>query len=656
MLYSSPYGLLRPFVPKVTLALLVAVAAATGAGAQTAGGTTPHLADVRSHHYVVTFTGPGAFTWEETLEVEVYGVDGARMYQTISEYYSDASAVDVMEAEVWSAGEKKPESLKKRDRRDYAPTDMTTVASDARVATMTLPLPRAYPAVIKTRTLRIVKESVGLPPVTFAYPAGVTVRAASLKLAGDRQSVLTKVIDPQGLLETSDADGVTEYSVGQVGLSAKREDYAPSPYRTGPTVWLTPRTATLGGVKGDFANWDGMGAWTAELLSDRSALPPEAIAEVRALVTGISDVRTRVERVYAYMQSRTHYVSIQLGIGGFKPMDPASVHQLGYGDCKALSNYTRLLLGAVDIPANYCIVGAADSEIFLPEFASVTQANHAILAVPLARDTMWLECTSQTDPADYASAAWTAGRYVLWVGADGGQLVRTRGAQASDNSVSSFTTIDLTDGKDALFTRRSTYRGTQLDLPVFLRTATAADRRRAAQSQLALTLEGLDPQVTIQSTADGPVGTVRDMGQLRGYRQTVGKRLVMPTFGYLPDLAAPRDTVRRQRPVSLTEGYVRVDTLQLVLPKGAQTSSPNPVSLSGPQGSYRLSAVAVDPSREELVASGTISPILTLERRLTINAGTYPAEDAGKIARFAAAVKRADAGYTVAVLDGTVEP
>ncbi len=647
----APWALSRPSVLAILLTLL-----SLGAYAQAGRTLSVQIADIRAHDYTLTSTGPGAYSWEKNLEVEVFSVEGARLFQNIAEYFDDASEVTDMEAEVWSKGEKKPEVLKKRDRRDYASTDMMTIASDGRFATMTLPLPTAYPAVIKTRTVSKVRESVGMPTTHFAYPTGVTVQRASLTIAGDRQHVLTKVIDPDSQLAITESGGVIEYTIAGGGLSAKREDFSPAAHRVGPAVLLAPRVATLGGLKGDFSDWNGMGVWTTELLADRSTLPPDAIAEVRELVRDISNPRARVERVYAYMQSRTHYISIQLGIGGFKPMDPASVHTLGYGDCKALSNYTRLLLDAVDIPSNYCIVGAGGThEIFLPEFASASQANHAILGVPLAKDTMWLECTDQTNPADYASADWTAGRYVLWVDDKGGELVRTHGAQATDNPVSSFTTIDLSGDKDAIFTRRSTYRGTQLDLPVAMRTADAADRRRYAQADLALTLEGLDPQVSIETTPYGPVGTIQEAGRLQGYRQLVGKRLVVPTFGYLPGLPAPRDTVRRRSPVALTEGYVRVDTLRLVLPKGAQLSSPSPVSLSGPQGSYQLSVVAAYTSREDLVASGTISPVLTLERRLTVNAGIYPAESAGEIARFAAAVKRADAGYTVAMLEGEVK-
>jgi hypothetical protein len=51
----------------------------------------------------------------------------------------------------------------------------------------------------------------------------------------------------------------------------------------------------------------------------------------------------KAKLIYDYVQQKSRYVSIQVGIGGWKPMDASDVDRLGYGDCKGLTNYTKAL-------------------------------------------------------------------------------------------------------------------------------------------------------------------------------------------------------------------------------------------------------------------------------------------------------------------------
>ena len=203
-----------------------------------------------------------------------------------------------------------------------------------------------------------------------------------------------------------------------------RESMMPPSEELLPYVYCSPESINLGGFPGMQRDWNELGKWLYSLQTNSLELSPEEVNAVRDLTAGCQTTLEKLSRLYAYLRERTRYVSIQLGIGGLKPIPAKEVSRVGYGDCKGLSNYLRALLAAVDVPSDYFIISTSQADL-RDEYASVGQMNHAMLAVPVPElsDTAWVECTNPVVPLGYRHED-AAGHQVVLVKESGGELLR----------------------------------------------------------------------------------------------------------------------------------------------------------------------------------------------------------------------------------------
>ena len=72
-------------------------------------------------------------------------------------------------------------------------------------------------------------------------------------------------------------------------------------------------------------------------------------------------------------------------------MTAMEVDELGYGDCKGLSNYTMALLEEADVTSYYSKIYAGEGErVNLDPKIAFQHSNHVILMVPFEKDTVWM--------------------------------------------------------------------------------------------------------------------------------------------------------------------------------------------------------------------------------------------------------------------------
>jgi hypothetical protein len=206
-----------------------------------------------------------------------------------------------------------------------------------------------------------------------------------------------------------------------------------SVYKMLPKLMMGLDSFNLEGVDGTVSNWKEYGKWFSDnILKGTNNLSDEAKSKILAMVGSEADPIKKAKMVYKYMQDKTRYISVQVGIGGFKPMLANDVDRLGYGDCKALSNYTRSLLEVVGVPSYYTeLYGDNDIKNIEADFTSL-QGNHVILCVPNGNENIFLECTSQDSPFGY-QANFTDDRDVLVIKPEGGEIIHTKVYNDNEN-------------------------------------------------------------------------------------------------------------------------------------------------------------------------------------------------------------------------------
>ncbi|MBK8721059.1 MAG: DUF3857 domain-containing protein [Saprospiraceae bacterium] len=215
----------------------------------------------------------------------------------------------------------------------------------------------------------------------------------------------------------------------------------------------------LSGEEGTFSNWEQFGNWyITKLISNTQSLDDKVKAEVKQLIGNETDKKKIIQKIFQYVQNRTRYLSVSKGIGGWKPMNAMDVHKYGYGDCKALSNYTKCLLDVAGIESNLTLINASANKSSIDkDFASWT-GNHIILNVPLEQDTLWLECTSQ-EIAYNQITDYTQDRNALSLSNKGSKIIHTPKLDNKTNKVDFITNIQISTDNKINVENKTVYKG-----------------------------------------------------------------------------------------------------------------------------------------------------------------------------------------------------
>jgi len=431
--------------------------------------------------------------------------------------------------------------------------------------------------------------------------------------------------------------------------AVEEEPLSPSLETLLPAVYLAPTTFEVQGYAGAMDSWQTMGLWNYKLGEGRDVLPPALTAKMAQLLVTSPDPRDRARKVYEFLQSSTRYVSIQLGLGGWQTAPASSVATGGYGDCKALSNYTRALLKAAGLPAYVALVGAGANHGDVRASFPSSQFNHMILCMPLAghgttpADTVWLECTSQTDAFGYMGT-FTGNRHALLLTPEGGRLVATPRYGAQANSQLRRTDLWLEANGGAKATVRTRRLGLAQDIYAqLLHDAAPEDQKKYVANRLRLSHFTLTSLRLAAAPTKALPGVVETMGlELASVGTAAGRRLLLAPnlLGRLSPL--PAQVGARQTPLALPTPGLYQDTVRLHVPTGFRVENlPQPTQLTTAYGTYSSACTALP--------DGTLQYVRQLETRRPAGSATLPATRYTDYQDFRRKVSQADNAQVVLV-------
>ncbi|MES2862870.1 MAG: DUF3857 domain-containing protein [Bacteroidota bacterium] len=349
----------------------------------------------------------------------------------LSENYNKSNKIKKLNVTIYNAFGDKTKQFSKSDFKDRSLFDDATIFSDNRVLQFDY-TPNSFPFILE---YECESESINTAFLNSWSPISTlheTILESKLEIVKNPTcEVLVKVqkLD-EFSIEKTESSEKTIYIAKNI-LAVKPEAYADYS-KEFPAVKMYLKKASLEGFELNMNSWKEFGKMYYDyFIKNNSTISQKTKLKLDNIISVNDSKIDKIKKIYKYVQDNTRYVSVQVGVGGWKPMEVSDVEKYGYGDCKALSNFTRSILKAYDIESYYTVIYGGDKKSFDEEIIA-KQSNHVILTVPQNEDYIFLECTSQTNPFGYLSD-FTSNRNALIIKPEGAEIIHTTFYKTEDN-------------------------------------------------------------------------------------------------------------------------------------------------------------------------------------------------------------------------------
>lgn len=550
------------------------------------------------------YTGQNSASYRVSLEVEIHNRNGS----DLASFYHPMDADHTLKrfSAVMTDAKGKETKVKKGElgRTEYS----ESLASEAYALYYTLH-PVQYPVTVKFDYEIEYRNGISSIPSFTALPCyDVDVKKASYRIIyADDNQWRYHAFNFEPDIKRYDVKNkhVAEVTVENLPAMKRYSDGLSFEERV-QHIYFAPTSCKMKETVCDMSSWLTYGDWCYSLTKGRDVLPPALIEKVKAMTDTCSSTLSKIQTVRTFVGATTHYMQVNLGLGGFQPMLASEVAKKGVGDCKALSNYFCTLLRAIGIEAYYTLI-STDDEDLIDDLPSFTQINHVIACVPMEGDTLWVECTNPKYKVDNIPTNYF--NHEVLVLKEGGSELHTirKPEHIANRQTEVFDLLLMPDGS-AVLDIDCVNEGFYFERQLGLESLRADEQRKQMGTEYYMPHQEVK-QLTLNSS--NYPATLHLSANSKGWASKSGSRLFVPItpnqFGNM------RNALEQPHVVKCIDQEV-CDTVRLHLPEGYVIESlPDNYSIANDFGSISL----------VIKAQGDVVEVVIT---LAINKGTYPAE------------------------------
>ena len=537
-------------------------------------------------------------------------------YVSMSAHYDDDTKITELSATIYDAFGREIKKYKERDFLDVSAVSGGTLYSDSRVKYVDH-TPVSYPYTVVFES-EYKTSSTGFIPSWFPVESYfLSIEKSSYKLLNPKHFTIRKKEKNfhSYPIENTSTEFNVNYAIKNQKV-VKYENNAPLSIDIMPYLLVGVNQFALKKIVGEATNWSEFGKWRYDYLKNGKDELSEAIkAKVRILVQGVTDPIEKAKIVYAFMQNKTRYISVQEGVGGWMPIPANEVDKVGYGDCKGLTNYTKTLLDAVGVKSHYAVIWAGAEQRDVDKDFFGMQGNHVILNIPNNGNDIWLECTSQTIPFGFLGD-FTDDRNVLVMTPEGGIVKRTPAYKDETNLQEIKATIQLEKNGSLSASLNRVSNGIQYDDKSHYERFTEEELIKNYKSNV------WDYNNNLEITAVNLLNDKEKVVFKEDIKMTVKSYASVNEQEYLFRVNVfnkngfiPKRYRSRKLPLKISRGYKDDTSYEFKLPEGYVLSTlPSEKVLSTQFGTYKVTFTKIDDTT------------FNYHKSMVIRAGVYPKE------------------------------